>query len=184
MKLIGLTGAAGSGKSTVADFLTETQGFVSISLADPLRAGLKAMLGLTEAELHDRSMKESPIDWLGRSPRELMQTLGTEWGRQHVAPDLWLRVATRRITVLRASSPCLHVDGIVVSDVRFGNEAQWLRDQGGELWQLARDEAGLEGATAKHPSERGVLGDVVIFNNSTLDDLFDLVVERLARTPA
>ena len=93
MQLIGLTGPAGCGKDTIANFLMETHGFVQIALADPLRDGLKAMLGVTDEQLHRRDLKEAPIDWIGRSPRELLQTLGTEWGREHVAADLWLHDA-------------------------------------------------------------------------------------------
>lgn len=184
MKLIGLTGRAGSGKDTVAQFLCETQGFVQIALADPLRAGLKAMLHLTDAELCDRALKERPLDWLGRSPRALLQTLGTEWGRHQVAPDLWLRVAARRIAAIRASKPCLHIAGVVVSDIRFDNEAEWLRAQGGELWQIVRPGAGLDGATATHPSEHGVLGDLRLFNDGTLDELFEHLAARLEQLSA
>lgn len=68
MQLIGLTGRAGCGKDTVARFLCEAHGFVQIALADPLRDGLKAMLGVTDEQLHRRDLKEAPIDWIGRSP--------------------------------------------------------------------------------------------------------------------
>lgn len=183
MKIVGLTGLAGSGKDTVASMLCITQGFVQIALADPLRAGLTAMFGVTDEQLADRTLKEQPIDWIGQSPRGLLQTLGTEWGRHHVASDIWLRVAEQRIAALRRSPPCLHIAGVVVSDIRFGNEAAWIRAQGGEVWQILRPGAeGLAPATAAHESERGLLGDLVIFNSGTLDDLFDIVSERIALT--
>ena len=186
MQLIGLAGRAGSGKDTVAHFLCETHGFVQISLADPLRDGLKAMLGLTDEQLHRRDLKETPMDWLGKSPRELLQTLGTEWGREHVAPDFWLRVAERRIARIKASSPWLHIAGIVLSDIRFENEADWLREQGGQVWHIKRNEAPQLGSqAAAHRSEQHILaeaGEPHINNFGTLEALYDQVTDIIMET--
>lgn len=179
MILIGLTGRAGCGKDTVARFLCEAHGFVQIALADPLRDGIKAMLGLTDEQLLRRDLKEACIDWLGKSPRELLQTLGTEWGREQVAPDLWLRVAARRIASIKAAPPCLHVSGIVVSDIRFENEAEWLRAQGGTIWHIERQR---QANVTDHVSEYGITrasSDAVIANNKTITDLEELVAETL-----
>ena len=190
MQLIGLTGRAGCGKNTVADFLCETHGFVQIALADPLRDGLKAMLGLTAEQLHRRDLKETPIDWIGKSPRELLQTLGTEWGRELVADDLWLRVAARRIARIKAYPPHLHVAGIVVSDIRYENEADWLREQGGQLWLIKRNpnhRHAMEERTASHSSEQHIpthAGEPRIYNHGTLDELYDQVAEILQGTEA
>lgn len=188
MQLIGLTGRAGCGKDTIASFLCEAHGFVQIALADPLRDGLKAMLGVTDEQLYRRDLKEAPIDWIGRSPRELLQTLGTEWGREHVAADLWLRVAARRIDRIKASPPCLHVAGIVVSDIRFENEADWLREQGGQVWHIKRQGdqlAGLELNTSTHSSEQHIpakAGEPRIYNFGTLEQLHDQVTEIITET--
>lgn len=186
MKLIGLTGRAGSGKDTVARFLCEAHGFVQIALADPLRDGIKAMLGITDEQLQDRDLKEATIDWLGRSPRELLQTLGTEWGRNHIASDIWLRVAARRIEKYRQSKPCLHIAGIVVSDIRFENEADWLREQGGQVWHIKRKAGNcLDGQAAAHSSEQHIparAGEPRIYNFGTLEELYDQVTEIIMET--
>ena len=183
MKLIGLTGRAGCGKDTVARFLCEAHSFVQIALADPLRDGIKAMLGIADEQLQDRALKEAPIDWLGRSPRELLQTLGTEWGREYVAADLWLRVAARRIDRIKASPPCLHVAGIVVSDIRFENEADWLREQGGQVWHIKRKTGNqLDSQAAAHSSEQRILSKAAeprIYNFGTLDNLYEEVTDTL-----
>jgi len=187
MQLIGLTGRAGSGKDTVADFLCETHGFVQLALADPLRHGLQAMLGLTAEQLHRRDIKETPIDWIGKSPRELMQTLGTEWARDLIHPDLWLRRAEQRIAQIKASPPILHVAGIVVSDIRYENEADWLRGLGGKLWLIKRNKGHqLDGKAAAHSSEQHIptqMGEPRIYNFSTFDNLYDQVTEALMTDP-
>ena len=183
MQLIGLTGRAGCGKDTVANFLMETHGFVQIALADPLRDGLNAMLGITSEQVYRRDLKEAPIDWIGLSPRQLMQTLGTEWGRNHVAPDIWLRVAARRIEKYRQAKPCLHIAGIVVSDIRFENEAEWLRAQGGKVWHIRRHTgAQLAEIIAKHVSEnliKAKAGEPRIYNFGTITDLEEQVAETV-----
>ena len=187
MQLIGLTGRAGCGKDTIAEFLCETHGFVKLALADPLRNGLRAMLGLTAEQLHRRDLKETPIDWIGRSPRYLMQTLGTEWAREHIAPDLWLRVAARRIDEIKAAPPILHIAGIVISDIRFENEADWLRGLGGKLWLIKRNKKNLlDSQTATHSSEQHIptqMGEPRIYNFGTFDDLYDQVTEALMTDP-
>lgn len=181
MQLIGLAGRAGCGKDTLAKFLCETQGFVQIALADPLRDGLKVMLGLSDEQINRRDLKEIPIGWIGKSPRELLQTLGTEWGREMVANNLWLRVAARKIEQIIAAPPCLHVAGIVISDIRFENEADWLRGQGGTVWHISRESGcQIEGQARSHISEQHIPindGDRRIANHGTLEQLYEQVAD-------
>lgn len=134
MHLIGLHGPAFAGKSTVAQYLVEQYGFAEVSFAAPLYRGVATMLGIDVGELHDRAKKENPIAWLGRSPRYLLQTLGTEWGRRLVREDLWLVLAARAIDKLRAMGR----PGVAVSDVRLDIEAEFILARGGELWGVQR----------------------------------------------
>ena len=78
--LVGLCGAAGAGKNTVADFLTDSDGctFMQLAFADPLYECVSTITGLPVARLKDRDVKEAVLPWLGKSPRQLLQTLGTE----------------------------------------------------------------------------------------------------------
>ena len=186
MRLIGLTGRAGAGKSTVATHLVRAHGFYEVALAEPLRAALMMMFGLSEDDLLDRARKEAVIPWIGVSPRRLMQTLGTEWGRAVCGEDIWLRVAANEIAVHRALT-ALDPEGgtsqVVVSDIRFPNEAAWLHAQGGVLWHIVRpQELPAYGIEAAHVSERGLPvedGDVVIDNDNTVPDLIEQVDRML-----
>lgn len=158
--LIGLTGKARSGKDTVANYLRDRHGFEVLTLARPLKHGLQAMLGLTE-EHTDGELKEQVIDWLGVSTRELMQTLGTEWGRTHVASDVWLRVLARNYEKIKDRN-------VVVSDIRFENEAEWVRRQGGWVVSVQREIEGVR----PHESENGISHcDLTIENSGTIDYL-------------
>jgi hypothetical protein len=164
--IIGLCGAAGAGKGSVANVLVTKYFFSEIAFADPLYQMISTVTGLTVEQLHDRAVKEAAIGWLGKSPRQLLQTLGTEWGRGMVADDLWVRLAMRRARE--------HGD-TVITDVRFDNEAEAVLAGGGEVWQVARPTPScLRQETASHSSEAGISQRFVgltIQNSGTLKDL-------------
>lgn len=178
LTLIGLTGLAGTGKDCAAQYLCQEYGFVQAAFADPIRSMALLCLeeaGLDHAWVTERRLKEQPIDGLGISARGLMQTLGTEVGRA-LHPDLWVRHLGLRLGLDgRQGSAPVH-DRIVLSDVRFGNEAAWLRARGGRLVRLHRDTAA---GVRPHASELQVLDlvpDVDLWNNGpTLHGLHGLL---------
>lgn len=77
----------------------------------------------------DSKNKSSRIDWLSDerdvSLRYILETLGTEWGRNLIVKDLWLKIATLNF--------CTFENGMIVRDVRFSNEVDWLDNLGGIL---------------------------------------------------
>lgn len=172
VSVIGIAGRAGSGKSTVATMT----GRAVLQLADPLYAALATMLGVPEGMLRHQGYKATTIPGLDRTPRQLLQTLGTEWGRSCVGQDVWIRMLERRIAHFKAAG----VSEVVVSDVRFNNEARWIREQGGQVWHVYRP--GLE--SDGHASEAGVErhdDDVVIENSGNLEGLRAAVEAALGR---
>lgn len=139
--IIGLLGIAGSGKTLVAKHLVDEYGYHRTRFADPLKTMLRA-LGLTEAEV-DGDHKMRPMERFGGvTPRHMMQTLGTEWGRRRIHPDLW--VDAWKVAVANLPGP------IVVDDVRFPNEAAAVWAMGGEVWRVFRPGIG----TIEHFSEQ------------------------------
>lgn len=146
--LIGLCGPAGCGKDTVAKYMANC-GFSRYTLAMPLKMGLEAMLGIDLDVWDDRDRKEQVIPWLGKSPRQVAQTLGTEWGRQLVHPDLWVMLMLRRWDEVRSSTS----PRMVVTDVRFDNEAQTIINAGGTVWKVDREGVA---PVAAHSSEKGI----------------------------
>lgn len=127
--IIALCGEIGAGKSTVAQEL-EKFGYVRLSLALPLKRMLSA-INVPWKSLHGTSEeKANPLaQFGGRSGRELMQTLGTEWGRaQH--PDFWL---------LQWRADVARYDHVVVDDMRFQNEFDFIRGLGGVVAAVNRN---------------------------------------------
>lgn len=175
-RIIGIAGPAGSGKDTVAQRLIEKHSFMRYALADPLKNVLNDLFGWTQEQWADREWKERVDDHLGFSPRRAAQTLGTEWGRA-LHPLLWLKIADSYIEASRAMNN-LYADipaaGIVIPDIRFENEADWLR-QKGLLIHVVRD--GCVPVEA-HSSEAGVAyqeGDATVHNNRDIAWAWDQV---------
>lgn len=167
--IIGICGRARSGKDTVCQMLIELGAArYRYGFADPLRLMLHAGLGIDLAAPEWASAKEDPIPGLGKSPRQLLQTLGTEWGRQLVHPDIWIMEAEKELV---SRGP-----GMAIADVRFQNEADWIVAQGGALISVM---GRYRSDIAPHASEAGValkLGrDAFIVNDGTLDELRDKV---------
>jgi hypothetical protein len=178
--LIGLTGAARSGKSTAAAELAAQHGFIHYAFAQPLKAMLAEGLNLSAAQL-EGAEKEEPLPWLGKSPRELLQTLGSEWGRALVHRELWLRVARQNLDNL---AECHPQAPIVISDVRYEDEAAFVRERGGVLVHILRPDAPPVRA---HASEAGVAigdNDLTIHNDGDLAELRARVLEAVQRAAA
>lgn len=164
--LVGITGKAGAGKDTIGDYLKANYNFRSVAFAAPLKAGVKAMFDLDDTQL-DHPLKEQIIPEIGKSPRQLMQLLGTEYGRDLVHQDLWLLLAKKKIEAYAALGY-----NVAITDARFDNEADFVRHNHGIVLHVERGESGTKFA---HPSEAGVKResrDYLIANNSTMDELY------------
>lgn len=160
--LIGISGRARSGKDTMADMLVTNFSYEKYSFAKPIKDAVKVMFGLTEDHVNGH-LKEEILPDLGVSPRFLMQTLGTEWGRGMVNQQCWLLAAQRMVEQ--------QINDLVIPDVRFENEANFIRKNGGVLVHISRDSAEQVRA---HASEAGVSlmpGDVQIDNSGSLVEL-------------
>lgn len=156
--VLAISGAAGSGKSTVSDFLAVRFGYTKTKFAKPLKDMCRA-LGLDECHI-EGDMKETPLPFLGgKTPRYAMQTLGTQWGRDCMGDDFWVDLWASRA---RAHSR------VIVDDCRFANEAAMVRRMGGRVIRLV----GRGGIAGGHASEAGdFIADSVVVNDGTILDL-------------
>jgi hypothetical protein len=166
--LIGIAGAKRSGKDTLARGLSKLLDLPVDSFAAPLRKFVADLLNVSVATLEE--CKEHPIKWLdGKTPRQMMQTVGTEWGRDTVHADLWLRSLLHRLTRR----------GAIISDVRFPNEAEAILAKGGLVIELSRNGTG---AGDSHVSEKPLPAELVTFklpNNGTIPELVDAAVHAM-----
>lgn len=197
--IIGLSGRAGSGKDTVYSILAGLygSGCESVSFATPIKEAAKLMfrpLGLTDWHVDGPSEARSAsirgfAQQVGiqMDARHILQTLGTEWGRYCIHPDIWVALGLIKARELEAMGR--HV--VVITDVRFENEMKAIRESGGELWHITRPAGSkLKGKAAVHASERDLVRPAwwkraflgkqwaletlhtdKILNNSTLEEL-------------
>ena len=172
--IIGIVGVAGSGKTIVARHLVEQAGYHRLSFAAPLKRMLRAGFGLTDDQIDGHLKMTSDPHLNGRSPRYLMQTLGTEWGRRIVGPDVWASVWAREASTV--SGP------IVADDVRFANEADAIRAAGGVIWRVHRPGLNVD-AHASERAQRRIDEDELLMNATSIPDLIRSVDMLLSSFP-
>lgn len=203
--IIGIVGFIGSGKDTVADYLTNFHGFRRESFANSLKDAIAHVFGWDRTMLEGRTKQarewREQVDpwWAERlgmpnlTPRWILQYWGTEVCRKAFHDDMWIASLENK---LRSST-----DNIVISDCRFPNEIKSIRDAGGIVIRVKRgvdptwyrDAADMNagpkctnwslasGRMAElkiHASETAWVGtkfDAVLDNNGSIDELYAIV---------
>lgn len=186
-KIVAITAKKGHGKDTFAKPLIEA-GYCNIKFADAIKSMIRSLLivlGINKEEVHryiEGDLKETPIPQAnGKSARELMQTLGTEWGRECVGANFW---ADTCVANIHSSG----FDKIVVTDMRFPNELEALRkaavENGWELqtFRIVRDLP--DNDFSWHPSERYIdtlpVG-MTVANNGSIEDLAKVAITEILK---
>ena len=140
--IIGICGFIGSGKDTVADYLTNLHEFRRESFANSLKDSVAHVFGWDRTMLEGRTKQarewREQIDswWADRlnmpelTPRWVLQHWGTEVCRQGFHDDIWIASLENK---LRHSQ-----DDVVISDCRFPNEIAAIRRAGGQVVRVVR----------------------------------------------
>lgn len=170
MKLIGLSGKMGSGKSTIVQCLkdiTLEEKVLVVKLAGPLY-DIQEYVYRRISQVHQRP--ESFI-----KDRKLLQWIGSEWGRDTIGTNLWVDLFRFEVLALHKKYP--HAI-IVCDDVRFDNEAEAIKDLGGKVVKvtstLNEKRIDMAAGISNHQSEAGInldYVDYIIENNGSKDEL-------------
>ena len=209
--IIGVCGFIGSGKDTIADYLTNFHGYRRESFANSLKDAVSAVFGWDRTMLEGRTTQarawREEVDawWAERlnmpnlTPRYILQYWGTEVCRNGFHDDMWIASLENK---LRTSK-----DDIVISDCRFPNEIKSIRDAGGIVirvkrgpepdwyrdaadmnagdkcinWMLAKTRMEKLGIHASETAWVGTKFDYVLENNSTIDDLYTQVLSVIGQ---
>lgn len=183
--IIGFTGFARAGKSTAAKHLVENHGFTELSFAKTLKDMAYAVDPIVVVE--QEGVSEQPfrlrqvVDQLGWEAakdefpevRAFLQRLGTEGVRGHLGDRAWVDVVSSELYRLwvrdhsrcefhHISVPCPKRRPIVIADVRFDNEAEFIRQNGGRVVRI--DRTFHKRAGAAHASETPVQADETLMN--------------------
>lgn len=172
-RVIGLVGRMHSGKSTAGQYLRAKYDYREAKFAKPLKHMIRTYLHAcgvdpdTQERMIEGDLKEVPTHHFGgRTTRAVMQTLGTNWGRNMVDEDLWVRPMSRLLSNA--------VQRFVVTDVRFQNELDALADKGLTI-KIVRYSKRQTPTALDHESEQyidGLTTASVVANDGTIEDLY------------
>ena len=199
--IIGFVGFIGSGKDTAADYLVNFHEFRRDSFANTLKDAVSAVFGWDRVLLEGRTKeardwREQKDEWWSQrlgmniTPRLVLQYWGTEVCRNGFHPDIWVASVENKLRQTK--------DNIVITDCRFANEVNAIKNAGGSTVRIQRGEKpewfqsaidfnkGPDGNAAwslskanldklkVHASEYSSVGvdyDFYLDNNGTIDDL-------------
>lgn len=179
--IIGLVGFIGSGKGTVRDILVREHGYHGFAFADALKDAVSTIFtwprGLLEGDSNaSRAFRERVDPWWSHklgyevTPRLILQKMGTEACRHGIADNIWIAALEKRIH---------GYDDVVISDVRFPNEIDFVRSAGGVIVRVKRgEEPTPEELSKMHISESAwnyVVPDYILDNDGSLQELKDKI---------
>ena len=175
--IIGLTGQMGCGKSTAASYITEKYGFAEYSFANPLK-NIAVIMGFNNDQVFGTQEQKLEVNALwGVSGREFLQKFGTDICRETlpgIFPNhdfkqytIWIKLFEKYC----ADNPNLN---IVVSDVRFADEAKFITSACGSIIKIERYNKSAKSNVDMHKSEIPIPECYVSYdikNNHTIENL-------------
>jgi len=140
--IVGVTGLIGSGKDTIANYLTTFHGFKKESFANSLKDAVAHVFGWDREMLEgttksSREWREQVDPWWAErldmpnlTPRWILQYWGTEVCRKGFHDDIWIAALEHKL--LKST------DNVVISDCRFANEVKAIKNAGGITIRVMR----------------------------------------------
>lgn len=163
----------GSGKDELGKHLV-TLGYQRFAFADGIREDLHKLNPLVQMDSGTTYRLAELVDEFGwdsakrgsQDVRGLLQRYGSEVGREGFGQRCWIHRLDRRVRESGAEK-------IVITDVRFSNELEYLRTFDCSLWFVERPGYGV---VNNHASERQYemlkrIADEVVVNDGTTDAL-------------
>ena len=168
MKIFGLAGKKRTGKDTVFTYARDlVDGQAGrVAFGDPLKREVAAATGMPLAFIEANKSEF----------RTVLQWWGTEFRRQFFQPDYWIKQMAEEVRVMQRV-----IDVLFITDVRFPNEADWVRSMGGVMVRVDR----RTGETDNHSTETEMDAyknyDHTIENNGTMPELGSAVGAMLRK---
>jgi len=158
---------ARSGKDTAAEYLQAQYGGEIFKFAQPIYDIMQAAHKIAGID----SFKDT----------KFLTWIGTDWGRS-INKDLWVNNCIDRINAAQKRGCYMSgepfVDNFFVTDMRFPNEAQALKNNGFLLVRIDRDDRPSENR-ASHESENAMNDftdwDVVVDNNGNIQEFYNQI---------
>lgn len=184
--IIAFTGAKGSGKNFVGEYLAENIGGVGRAFADPVRNAVKETYNLVSDAEYD-TFKRIDHVIMGRSIPGRQLVLGIGMNMREVNPVFPLEYMESCLAEVQSTESHL-----VIFDTRFDNEVRWVLDNGGIIVKIyPPDEALVQTDTSSNEhrhvaaSERGVPDEMchLVLKNTGIPAFREHVIEALLNLP-
>jgi hypothetical protein len=174
--IIGLIGYAQSGKDTTANILIKEYGYSRLAFADKVKDLLYAVNPMVACS--PSGYLKDLVDLVGwdeakQEPqvRRLLQDLGLG-GRDVFGKNVWVNELERSIIQTNNHN-------LVITDVRFKNEADKIKQLGGRLWRIKRVDTSAANSHVSEVELDGYPVDQIIKNDGSLEDLEILIKKRM-----
>lgn len=200
LKVLGLSGAAGAGKTEIAKHLVEKHGWLEFSFSDPLYAEVADAFATSIKLLQDRETKDTSTAVMSLiyctnlnfvnvcieqrlvssvferlSPRKILQWWGTEFRRAQ-DEDYWVKKIGKWYSDLLDDiheGRKIAPEGVVNTSTRFRNELSWILSHNGVVWGVTRPD-GMINDNPTHISEHELSEyhpKFAIVNDGGIEDL-------------
>jgi hypothetical protein len=177
--IVGVAGRLGAGKDTVGDYLVRAYGFKRVAFADALK------------ELCSHVVSRAAVGWNGENwtgskseyGRMILQGIG-KGARGVIGPGVWVSALDRTLSQTDGLNP--FSDRVVVTDVRYPNEVDYVRWNGDKSLLIRVDRPGVDRSGPEHQHETeahvdSLKVDAVVVNDGTLEQLYARVDAVMAR---
>lgn len=158
IELYGFAGKKGSGKNYIAQHL-----FLPYLISKPTLIMAFADHFKVDTIINYSLLNEDVFgDNKSESVRHLLQQAGHEQGRLKRGEDIWIRTLNEWMLAYHDRG----IERFIITDVRYENEMEWIKEQGGHIFYISRDKLGKD----NHPSENSITGKGLTFIDYIIDN--------------
>lgn len=187
--VLGITGYKGSGKTTISNYLVKEHGFVPFSLSAPIKEVASLLFGWSSERIEGE--KETLDRSIGLSPRQFLQTFGTDFMQHYLSDQFPQYKATIGrlfwVKLLLTTPSFRYSRKAAISDIRFLHEVAEFRSVFHEMFNLISIVSTPRGTQVGDPhsseSEHLLLNpDFTVYNDGNLEESYhslDVIIHQL-----
>jgi len=172
LMIIGISGKMGSGKDYVCQYLInpliQNKSYLQVSFADQIKVNVMTKCDVSFSDVYVNKTNET---------RTLLQQEGTERGRDIFGKDIWIKYLHNWILVYKSRG----IQCFVCPDVRFKNELEYIKSQGGIVIRINAPKRNLQRLEHESGGDKNIK-DILQSHISECDldnyNYFDLIIDN------
>ena len=172
MEIIGLIGHQGVGKNYIAEEILfnflKSKPTIILAFADHFKIDSICKYNLDYDKVYENK------DF---NTRKKLQTIGTEEGRNKYGDDIWIKIMYNWIKVLNSRG----IQRFIISDVRFQNEADWIKSLGGILIKVDAPNRYMNRVISEAGKNLDKIKEIILHaSEKNIDNIsnFDIVIKN------